>query len=183
MSIKEWKTLESSYVVKNKFLSLKKNKCITDKEIQIDEYFILEYPTWVNAIAITSNKEIVLVKQYRYAVNKISLEIPAGAVEENEQPEEAIKRELLEETGFCSKEEPILLGEYYTNASNATNKIKTYLFVDVEKIAAIENPEGEETEVVLYPWNEIDKLLQSGEINQVFSTLGIMLAKKHEGES
>ena len=66
----------------------------------IDEYYVLEYPDWVNTIAITKEGEFVFVRQYRYAIGKTVNELCAGVIEKGEDPMDAAKRELMEETGF-----------------------------------------------------------------------------------
>ena len=61
---------------------------------------VVEHNASVGIITITNNKEIILIKQYRHAVNEYLIEIPAGKIEDNESPIEAAKKELEEETGF-----------------------------------------------------------------------------------
>src|SRR6185312_13276482 len=104
----------------------RKDECeLPDGQI-IENYYVNEYTDWVNAIVITKEKKIVLVRQYRYAAQDFFLEIPAGKTEENETFENAIVRELREETGFISEEKPILLGEFYVNPATQTNKVITF---------------------------------------------------------
>jgi len=63
---------------------------------------ILESPDWVNIVAITPEKKILVVKQYRFGVKKTTTEIPAGIIEAGETPEQAAIRELREETGYTT---------------------------------------------------------------------------------
>ena len=62
----------------------------------VDEYFVLEYPNWVNAVAITADNKVLMVRQYRHAANIVSLEIPGGVIDGDEEPIAAMRRELLE---------------------------------------------------------------------------------------
>ena len=64
----------------------------------------IEYPDWVDVIALTAERNVVLVDQYRHAVGQIRTEFPAGVVDAAETPLAAIKRELLEETGYASEQ-------------------------------------------------------------------------------
>ena len=65
-----------------------------------EPYYMLELPDYVSVVALTPARELVMVRQYRPVVLRHTLELPSGHVERNEGPEEAARRELLEETGF-----------------------------------------------------------------------------------
>lgn len=64
---------------------------------------ILQAPDWVNIVALTPQREVVIVQQYRFGTQQMTSEIPAGIVEEDETPAQAARRELLEETGYSSQ--------------------------------------------------------------------------------
>jgi ADP-ribose pyrophosphatase len=66
----------------------------------VEQYYVLEYPNWANAVALTEDNKIIMVRQYRHAANIVSLEIPGGVIEDGEDPETGMRRELLEETGY-----------------------------------------------------------------------------------
>lgn len=68
---------------------------------------VVEHSPSVGIIPIINNKEILLIKQFRHAVNKYLIEIPAGKIENNESPYEAAKRELAEETGYTGVLKPL----------------------------------------------------------------------------
>jgi len=83
---------------------------------------VFEYPDWVDVIALTAARNVVLVDQYRHAVGQIRAEFPAGVIDEREVPLAAIKRELLEETGYTSQERH-RLGGAPVNPVLQTNRI------------------------------------------------------------
>lgn len=86
---------------------MRKDKCELPNGFLIDEYYVQEHADWVNAVVLTKDREIVLVKQYRHAGEDFFLEIPAGKPEGNESNEEGIVREIREETGFITERQPI----------------------------------------------------------------------------
>lgn len=65
---------------------------------------VLQAPDWVNIVALTPQREVVIVQQYRFGTQQMTSEIPAGIVEKDETPAQAARRELLEETGYTSQE-------------------------------------------------------------------------------
>lgn len=96
----KWEVLKNEYLFKRPWLTVRKDSVkIPSGEVN-DEFYVLEYPDWVNVIAITDESRFVLEKQYRHGLGKTCYEIPAGVIEEGESPLEAAKRELQEETGY-----------------------------------------------------------------------------------
>jgi len=70
---------------------------------KISKRIRINHPQAAAIVPFVSDKEIIMVKQYRYALKRETLEIPAGKIDKGESPEECIKRELVEETGFKAK--------------------------------------------------------------------------------
>ena len=96
----KWKILSSEYLSRHRYFTARKDKCETPEGNIVDEYFVVELPTTCCAVAITEQGEVLMVRQYRHPVEEAILEIPGGFVDENETPEQAVKRELKEETGY-----------------------------------------------------------------------------------
>src|SRR5487761_2435654 len=95
-----WKILSSEYITKHKYFTSRKDKCETPEGKIIDEYFVVEMPVSACALAITEEGEVIMVKQYRHPIGQTILELPGGFIDENESHEEAMARELMEETGY-----------------------------------------------------------------------------------
>jgi ADP-ribose pyrophosphatase len=85
-----------------------------------ETYYAIEQPGYLAAVALTPEGRILLVRQYRPAIERFSLELPAGILEESEDPATAMARELLEETGYAA-ESIILIGRTATCASRISN--------------------------------------------------------------
>lgn len=174
--MKKWKILKSEYIVKNPYQSVKKEKCQLSNGIIIDEYYVNEYPEWVNAIVITNDKKIVFVKQYRHGARDFHVEAPAGKVEKDELFDVAITREVEEETGYTSLESPILLGKFIVNPATQNNYIHTYLIMNATKVSEQNLDHTEEIEVIEYDLDEVVKMVNDGKINHLFTSNALLLA-------
>ena len=130
------------------------------------EYYVLEYPNWVNVIAITKGDEFVLIRQYRHALGETRFEIVAGCVDPiDATPMDAAKRELLEETGFGGGEwKQILLTS--PNSSAMNNLCYSFLATGVERIDTQHLEATEDITVHLIPREQVLQMLQEGEFMQ-----------------
>lgn len=111
-------------------------------------YVALQAPDWVNVVALTPEGELVLVRQWRHGTRRFELELPAGAVEPGETPEQAAARELLEETGYTARA-ITRLGEVAPNAAYQSNSCYTVLAEDCRRTGETRFDEGEDIELVL----------------------------------
>ncbi|WP_096187771.1 NUDIX hydrolase [Evansella halocellulosilytica] len=175
--MKEWKTLHSEYLYQTPFGNLRKDRCELPDGNVIPNYYVQEYSDWVNAIVLTKENQIVLVKQYRYAAADHFLEIPAGKPEEGEGYDDAIVREVREETGFVSDQGPICLGEFYVNPATQTNKVITFLVKDAYKAFEQDLDPTEFINIHIIDWNDMEEMIAAGKINQLFSVSAFFLAK------
>ena len=127
------------------------------------DVYVLETRDWVNVIPITPDRRVVLVRQYRHGVKQLTLELPGGLVDPHESPETAARRELLEETGFASKQ-MIQLGSVQAQPAIQDNICHTFLALDALPKAAPSPDDGEDLQVITVPLDEIGKRIRSGEI-------------------
>ena len=161
----KWKTLSQKYLIEKPWLTARVDKVQLPTGVIIDEYYVLEYPDWVNTIAITKDGKFVFVRQYRYAIGKTVNELCAGVVEKGEDPMDAAKRELMEETGFGGGN----WQEWMTisaNPSTHTNLTHCYLATDVEPLGKQHLDHGEDLEPRIFSREEVLDMLQKGEIWQ-----------------
>ncbi|WDF56328.1 NUDIX hydrolase [Mucilaginibacter sp. KACC 22063] len=170
-----WKKLSSTYVYKSAWATLRRDICeMPDGRIKND-YYVLEYPNWVNAVAITEEGKVVMVRQYRHAAEIVSLEIPGGVIDGDEAPEHAIKRELLEETGY-EFDNIELLTAIYANPSTGNNVTYCYLAQGGKKVAGQSLDEHEEIIIEEYTIDELKQLLLSHQIPQALHCTTIFYA-------
>ncbi|EPT33899.1 NUDIX hydrolase [Phocaeicola abscessus] len=161
----KWETLASEYLIERPWLTARRDRVRLPTGIVNNEYYVLEYPDWVNVIAITKDGEFVFVRQYRYAIGETLYEICAGVVENGEEPLEAAQRELSEETGYAGGEWETWL-TVSANASAQTNLTHCFLARGVEKVSAQRLDATEDIEVCLFSEEEMLRLLRNNEIKQ-----------------
>ena len=96
-----WEIISSEYLHKAPWLTVRKDHVVLPNGNHIPSYYILEYPDWVNTIAITRDGQFVFIRQYRHGLQETSYELCAGVCEEEDaSPLISAQRELLEETGY-----------------------------------------------------------------------------------
>ncbi len=172
----EEKTMKSDKLYEGKLLNLRVDTVeLPDKKYSKRE--VIEHPGGVGVIPITEDNSIILVKQYRKAVERFLLEIPAGKLELNEEPRETALRELKEETGFTANKLEYQL-EFFTSPGFSNEKIYLFLAYDLIEGEAIPDI-GEFVEIEKYKINDLIKMVERGEIIDSKTIIGIYLAKKH----
>ena len=141
---------------------------ITEKKV------ILSGGNAVNVIALTSENEIVLVRQYRFGTASYTLELPGGLVDPDESPIKAAVRELEEETGFTSSEKLIFLGKIGQNPVFMESYVHHFLAMDVKLTKQQMLDAGESIEVILMPLEELKLRWQKGEIEHPHSVNALL---------
>lgn len=160
-----FKTLSSEYINRHHYFTARKDRYETNTGKIVDPYFVVELPTGAGAMALTENNEVILIKQYRYPVNQMMIEIPGGFIDANEIPEDAIRRELLEETGYTFSEVH-LLGTTALNPGVLNNFTYMFLALGGKKTAEQKLDPNEEIEIMLKPLDEVKSMLNRHEIKQ-----------------
>lgn len=160
-----WETLSSEYIIKRPWLTARRDKLQMPNGHICDEWYVLEYPQWVNIIAITIDGQIIMERQYRHGLKRFAWEIPAGVVEQNETPEQAAKRELLEETGFGGGNWTEIM-QLSANPTAMTNINYTFLATNVEQVSKPNQESSEDISVWLMSPNEVIDILKNGDIIQ-----------------
>lgn len=175
MSLKPWKILGTNYLYKRNGMALRLDQCETPNG-SVFEPYLIECGNWVNVIALTKKREVVMVTQYRHGVGQILLEIPAGVMDpDDESPLQAAKRELLEETGYTS-DKFIEVGSVYPNPATHTNTTYSFLALDVELVSGQHLDETEELEVSLIPFDELVPMAKAGGLPQALHISALFFA-------
>lgn len=163
--IKKWKTLKSDYLFKRPWLTARRDIVELPTGAINDEYYILEYPTWVNVIAITKEGRFVMVRQYRHGLGEVFTELVAGVAEPGEEPLDAARRELAEETGYEGGEWT-LNTVISANPGSQNNLSYSFIAKGVELKCEQHLDPTEDVAVVLLTRDEVMQLLSTDSVKQ-----------------
>jgi 8-oxo-dGTP pyrophosphatase MutT (NUDIX family) len=170
-----WKRLRSERLLETPYFALRSDRLRLPGGAVKDPYYVVERPDAAIIFPLTGEGEVVLVRQYRPPLERMELGLPAGLVEDGEKPEDAARRELLEETGYSGDQwEP--LGSLASSPSLKDNWAYLFLARGVEESASPDPDEHELVEVVRVPVGDLTGLIQSGEIVSSSGVAAIMLA-------
>lgn len=169
-----WEPLKSEYVLDTRWLKVKKETVELPNGKILDDFYTVEGGELIAILAIDKNESVFLVKQYRHAVGDVTIDLPGGSVEKGEQPIEAAKRELAEETGMLAGHmEELLI--YYPD-SGRTSCIK-HIFLATDLKEDIENlyfqDENENICLISMPFKDILRRMKSGELKEATLHVGI----------
>ena len=172
-----WEILNHSIVYQDDMLSIGKRDVKLGNN-SIHKFTNIYTKNWVNAVVLTEDNKVVLVKQNRNAALKQTLEIPGGRVNQQEDFLESCKREVLEETGYSSDNWEFL-GEILPNPNLFSNKLVSYICYNAKKVSNQNLDPAEEIEVELFSIDEIKEMLLHNKIDAALSiaplSLGLFL--------
>ena len=152
---RNWKVLKSEYLSSQPWFTVRREEVELPNGNRIPEYFIFEYPEWINVIAITKEQKFVFVSQYRHGLGITAYELCAGVCEkEDASPLVSAQRELRE---------LMVIG---VNPSTHTNLTYSYLATDVESVMAQHLEDTEDLSVHLLTLDEVKELLLNDQIKR-----------------
>lgn len=161
----KWTVEGSEIIHRDRWISLRADRCVNGRGVPVAPYYVLDYSDWANVLAITDDERVILVRQYRHGVRRVGLELPGGAVDAQEDPATALRREFLEETG-CEPGDLVATAKLAPNPATHTNWAHSFLATGCRRVAEPRLDDTEDIEVVLVPLAEFEGLLLGGEIAQ-----------------
>ena len=130
--MKKWKTLHKQITFNNKWLTVRKDTVELPDGKVLDDFYVWEGLDVVMIVPITTDNKLVLVKQYKHGIDDITVEFPAGYIEDMNDIKNEAKRELAEETGYTTTKISYLF-KFTVNPSKATAVVYTYIAENAEK--------------------------------------------------
>lgn len=164
--VENWKVLESEYIFKKPWLTVREDKMELPSGQVVPSYYVFEYPAWICVIALTKDGRMLMERQYRHGLGQVDYEICAGVVDpEDATFMDAAKRELMEETGYAGGEWQQFM---IISANPATHSNLTYCFLarGVEKVGERHLEATEDIAVELLEPEQVRQLLLDNKIMQ-----------------
>ena len=174
-NLNKWKILQSTMALNHPWCKVRQDEIELPNGQVVDDYFVYLKPDVAIILPITSDREVVFVKQYRHAIGDFFIELPAGGFNpEIESGEVAAVRELEEETGYIASQIK-KIATLYDKPSKDTNQLHLYVAENVVKTGRIKLDITEEIEVILIPIDAIlDKIIK-GEISVAGTVAALFL--------
>jgi 8-oxo-dGTP pyrophosphatase MutT (NUDIX family) len=156
---------------------------ITSRSPKGDErnYVIIDAPSWVTVIPVIqkdSVEQFIMVRQWRHAENRMSVEFPGGVINPGETPEQGAARELLEETGYTAKK-LIQLASFSPNPALMTNRQHFFLAFDLTDTGKLHLDEDEYMHVIIEESESVYEHMQSGEYSHGLMACGAFLYQRY----
>lgn len=173
--IKPWPIIETSEGPDMGLFSVRVNRCRSPRTGEEHDFYVIDFPDWVQIVPITPENQVVMISQYRHGCDRIFLELPGGLIEgEDTSPQETATRELLEETGYRAKG-LVLLAKTYPQPAVLNHSGFTYVAKGVERATEPTLDAAEDIEVCLIDLQRVPKMIRSGEINHGQTVMGLSL--------
>lgn len=144
------------------------------------DFWVVDAPDWINVVPLTPERRVVLVRQYRFGVEGLTLEIPGGMCERGEDPADSARREMREETGYDATA-LVPLGWVHPNPAVQTNRCHSFLAMDARPAGRPRPDPDEEFEVIEVPLGDVRDLIRGGEITHSLVIAAFHLLSLREG--
>jgi len=170
-----WDVIKSEIIYRCHIFSVRRDRSRSQGTGQTHDFHVLETGDWVNVVPLTRDGRVVMVRQFRHGIRDLTLEVPAGLIDETDQtPTDAALRELREETGYRS-DSSAPLGVVHPNPAIMNNRCHMYVAYDVEPAGEPQWDSTEELAVETVPLDEVPQLIRQGVISNALTVVAFHL--------
>jgi ADP-ribose pyrophosphatase len=162
--IQPWRQLSSRLLGDYRVFLVRQERKVSPRTGQEHDFFVIDCSNWVNVVALTPDRQMILIEQFRHGSGTVELEIPGGIIDPADaSPEAAGGRELTEETGY-EGDKPVLVGQVFPNPAIMRNHCYTVLVRNCRLVKPVDWDEGEDMATKLVPMEQVRELVASGQI-------------------
>lgn len=174
--LEPWKILKNQeLLVAEPWIKLSAQQVLLPDGRVVDNYYQIRLPEFAMIFARTLDGRVIMERQYKHGVGRVSLMLPAGILNEGEDPLSAAKRELLEETGYVSNDWQ-RLGCFVPNLNYGCGKAHLFMVRNAEPVATPDSGDLEEMEILLMTPEDVVDAVLSGEVVSLSTAATIALA-------
>ena len=164
MDIKPWQKVRSQLVGDFRIFTIRSDRVISPRTQKTHDVYVIDCVNWVNVIAVTPDRHLVMIEQYRHGSTTVELEIPGGMMDAKDaSPVAAGLRELREETGYAG-ENPRLIGRIFPNPAIMSNTCFTVMVENCRCLHPVQFDYGEDLATRLVPIADLPQLVAAGKI-------------------
>ena len=177
--LRPWPLLASKVLNAFPIYTLRQDRRRSPRTGKEHDFLVLDSRDWINVVPVTPEGTLVLIRQFRHGTAPMVWEIPGGMIdEEDENPEEAARRELLEETGYVP-EEMVFLGAVHPNPAIQNNRCHTFLARNARPHQSQRLDGSEDIEVREASWREVSRMVDQGEISHSLVLMALYWYQRH----
>lgn len=161
-----WQVTASSYVLDSPYLRIRRDRIVLPDGTVIEDYYVRESRGYVIVFALTDDGNVVLVRQYKHGIGKTLLELVAGAIDEDEDPQQTAQRELTEETGYSARSVDYVRS-FITDPTNADTVAHLFFARGAYPSGEQQLDATENITVEIAPLDRLRELVRAGEIDSM----------------
>ena len=177
-----WDVIRSEIIYRCRIFSVRRDESRAQGSGQTHDFHVLETRDWVNVVPLTRDGHVVMVRQFRHGIRDLTLEVPAGIIDDTDAaPAEAARRELREETGYATRR-IVPLGVVHPNPAIMNNRCHMFVAYDIEEVGAPQWDTTEELAVEIVPLDRVPELIRCGAVSNALTVVAFHLLGLTSGE-